>query len=348
MPPPRPGHAEVMRPSEALAQARSVFVLGLSDHPTDQPSMLMVEVDEGPDVARLNELAPTLPCVTIGVAAGPVGDPPLGFDVLLTTGAGSPRPWVSCADLDRSVAEMGDRITGSRLAAVALVQLLRMGEGLSLRDAVVAESFVYSMLQAGPTFKSWLANRRPGRPETSASPPVLVTRDGTHLEIVLNRPSVRNALNGAMRDHLIDALQVAATDATVETVRISGAGPSFCSGGDLNEFGLAEDPATAHAVRVGRSVGLALDACAGRVAVDVHGSCVGAGIEFPAFAGRIRSSADAAFSLPEVAFGLIPGAGGTASIPRRIGRHRAAFMALSGASVSASTALEWGLVDEIR
>jgi hypothetical protein len=346
--PPRPGHAGVMGPSEALAEARSAFVLGLADRPTDQPSMLVVEVDEGDDVARVNALAPTLPCVTIGVAAGPVGDPPLGFDVLLSTGAGPPRPWISCTDLDRTLADLGTRIAGSPLAAVALVQLLRMGERLSLRDAVVAESFVYSMLQAGPTFKSWLANRQPGLSDTSVSSPVLVTRDGAHMEIVLNRPSVHNALNRAMRDGLIDALEVVTTDSSVETVRISGAGPSFCSGGDLNEFGLAEDPATAHAVRVGRSVGLAVDACADRVAVDLHGSCVGAGIEIPAFAGRIRSSANAAFSLPEIAFGLIPGAGGTASIPRRIGRHRAAFMALSGGNVDAATALEWGLVDEIR
>ena len=43
--------------------------------------------------------------------------------------------------------------------------------------------------------------------------------------------------------------------------------------------------------------------------------------------------------------GLIPGAGGTASIPRRIGRHRAAYMAISGAPIDLATALDWGLVD---
>jgi enoyl-CoA hydratase/carnithine racemase len=46
--------------------------------------------------------------------------------------------------------------------------------------------------------------------------------------------------------------------------------------------------------------------------------------------------------------GLIPGAGGTVSLPRRIGPHRTAWLTLSGARIDAATALDWGLVDEIR
>ena len=45
--------------------------------------------------------------------------------------------------------------------------------------------------------------------------------------------------------------------------------------------------------------------------------------------------------------GLVPGAGGTVSVTRRIGRHRAALMMLSGYTVDAETALDWGLIDEI-
>ncbi len=55
----------------------------------------------------------------------------------------------------------------------------------------------------------------------------------------------------------------------------------------------------------------------------------------------------AAISLPEIGIGLIPGAGGTVSLPRRIGRHRTALLALSGERISATTALDWGLVDGI-
>jgi enoyl-CoA hydratase/carnithine racemase len=46
--------------------------------------------------------------------------------------------------------------------------------------------------------------------------------------------------------------------------------------------------------------------------------------------------------------GLIPGAGGTATIPRRVGRERTCFMALSGRAVDATTALVWGLVDAVE
>jgi enoyl-CoA hydratase/carnithine racemase len=57
---------------------------------------------------------------------------------------------------------------------------------------------------------------------------------------------------------------------------------------------------------------------------------------------------DARFLLPEVAMGLVPGAGGTCSIPRRIGRQRCAWLALTGAAIDAQMALAWGLVDEVR
>jgi enoyl-CoA hydratase/carnithine racemase len=62
----------------------------------------------------------------------------------------------------------------------------------------------------------------------------------------------------------------------------------------------------------------------------------------------VVASSDAAIALPEVTLGLIPGAGGTVSLPRRIGRHRTALLALSGKTVDAATALDWGLVDEVR
>jgi enoyl-CoA hydratase/carnithine racemase len=56
---------------------------------------------------------------------------------------------------------------------------------------------------------------------------------------------------------------------------------------------------------------------------------------------------DAVFGLPELALGLIPGAGGTVSVTRRIGRWRTAYLVLSGRAIDAATALAWGLVDEI-
>jgi enoyl-CoA hydratase/carnithine racemase len=86
---------------------------------------------------------------------------------------------------------------------------------------------------------------------------------------------------------------------------------------------------------------------ASKVEVRVHGSCVGAGMELPAFAGRVVAHPAARFALPELSLGLVPGAGGTVSLPRRIGRHRTALLGLTGAVIDAPTALAWGLVDEL-
>lgn len=119
-------------------------------------------------------------------------------------------------------------------------------------------------------------------------------------------------------------------DPGVERVVLAGAGPSFCSGGDLDEFGAAPDLVTAHFVRTRHGAGRLLHRLADRTEVRVHGSCVGAGIEPPAFARRVVAAASTTFRRPEVAMGLIPGAGGTVSIPRRIGRWRAFYLALSG------------------
>jgi len=288
--------------------------------------------------ARLAEL----PCPTIARISGPeaAGATPSAagvvdaFDVVVSS--------------DEALGEVLTAIERTPLAAMALVQLLRHSARLTIHDALIAESLVYSTLQAGPEFGAWLSSRS-GRPAPAAAggPAVVVERDGACMNLTLNRPETHNAFSAEMRDALVEALRVVVSDASVERVVVRGRGTSFCSGGYLDEFGSLPDPTTAHAVRSTRNAGRLLAACADRVRVNVHGACIGAGIELPAFAGRVVASPDAYFVLPEVAMGLVPGAGGTASIARRIGRQRTAAMALTGARVDARTALAWGLIDEI-
>jgi hypothetical protein len=336
----------LLTPAEALDVVRGELGLGLADR--FWPGPLVVDVTKAnPELTALAEMSGALPCVVVGVAAQGT-EAPKGFDVLLCESMAR-RPWVHCDDLETSLSQLCAGTERSPEAAVALVQLLRMSEPLSLHHAVVAESFVYSTLQAGPGFRTWLETRDvPAERPADEGEPVVVSRNGPELDIELHRPSVRNALNAAMRDALIDAFALVEVDPTIERARLHGSGPSFCSGGDLREFGTAPDPATAHIVRVSRSVGLALARCSDRVSVEVHGTCVGAGIEIPTFSRWVTATPDATFRLPEVEFGLIPGAGGTVSLPRRIGRHRTAFAALTGSTISALTAQDWGLVDEVR
>jgi enoyl-CoA hydratase/carnithine racemase len=251
----------------------------------------------------------------------------------------------------RSEAELAPILDTARrtpLSSMALVQLLRQGAGLDVHQGLIAESLVYSTLQSGPEFGRWLAARPAGPPrKANPEPAVLVSRREQRLRLTLNRPERRNAFSSKMRDALVEGLRIAVCDPAIGEVVIDGAGPSFCSGGDLDEFGTLPDPATAHAIRSTRNPGRLLAACADRLRFDVHGACVGAGIELPAFARRVVAAEDAVFQLPEVVMGLVPGAGGTVSLPRRIGRQRTAQLALSGRRLDAATALHWGLVDEL-
>ncbi len=235
-------------------------------------------------------------------------------------------------------------------AAVSLALLLRGGETRSIEAGLVAESATYSMLQSGPEFAAWLAERRsrPSRRAPADASPVLLTdRDGDVVRLTLNRPHVHNAWSTDLRDEICAALGVALADETIARVELRGAGPSFCSGGDLSQFGSLPDPVTAHTVRLARSPARLLAQLHDRVVTYLHGACMGAGIEMPSFGDRVVAHPDTVIALPEVPLGLVPGAGGTVSIPRRIGRHRTALLALSGMRLDAETALAWGLVDEI-
>jgi enoyl-CoA hydratase/carnithine racemase len=304
------------------------------------------------DLQRIVQVLATMPLVTLGFSpTGPIDDPMIReLDVLLCGGSEAPFPWVSCGtDPESRLASLCASIADAPDAAIALVQLLRVGESVSAADAVVAESWVYSLLQSGPRYARWLESRssrvpRP-RPESSV---VNVERFGECLTITLNRPEVHNAYGTRMRDELVEAFRFASLDMSLTSVVLCGNGPSFCSGGDLDEFGTAPTPVEAHTVRTSRNAGVALAAIADRVEVHVHGTCVGAGVELPAFASRVIAHSQTTFLLPEVSMGLVPGAGGTSSIPRRIGRHRAAYFGLCRTSINAETALTWGLVDEIN
>jgi enoyl-CoA hydratase len=293
---------------------------------------LVVRLEGGAAPAAAGDVA-GLPCVLIGVGAcGP--DLAASFDVVV-------------ANSDELTGVLAT-IEANPLASVSLAMLLRDSERRSVGEGLLAESAVYSLLQAGPEFARWLASRKPHTRPPESEPAMLIDRDDATLRLTLNRPHVHNAFNTRLRDELIAGLEVAAADDTIRRVEIDGAGPSFCSGGDLDEFGTFPDPATAHVIRLTRSAGRLVASLADRVTVHLHGACIGAGIEVPAFAGRVVAAADTVIALPEVGLGLVPGAGGTVSLPRRIGRRRTAWLALSGARIDAGTALAWGLVDEVR
>jgi hypothetical protein len=270
-------------------------------------------------------------------------------DRLCATDAAGHRATVAVTDPAADADLLRARAEEQPHAALLLRQVLRMNGRLPVRQALDLESFAYSTLLGGSGFAGWLAARgpRPAPPPTVREP-VLARREGDLLRITLDRPERRNAHGSELRDALVAALDVAVLDPTVRELVLDGNGPCFSSGGDLDEFGTAADLAAAHLVRTQAGAAIRLHALGGRLTTRIHGTCVGAGIELPAFAARVLAAPNTTVQLPELAMGLIPGAGGTVGIPRRIGRWRTLHLVLDGRAHPAKRALTWGLVDRIE
>jgi len=248
----------------------------------------------------------------------------------------------------RELATLVANIDEHPLAAMTLVQLLRHNEDATPAQGLFAESLAYASLQGGDEFARALRSMPgAGAGAAPADDAVVVERAGDQLHITLNRPRARNAYSTAMRDRLYEALQLLKFDERLRRAIVRGEGSCFSVGGDLREFGMATDVSTAHAIRSSRSVALLLEELGSRLEFHLHRACIGAGIELPAFASHVVAQGNTFIQLPEIKLGLVPGAGGTVSILRRIGRHRTAYLALSARRITASTALQWGLVDTI-
>jgi len=258
---------------------------------------------------------------------------------------------VTVASVPAAITDLTERCARWPQAAAVCDDVLRAVDPTAPAFAgVITESLAYSTLQSGSEFARWLTERGPA--ELPDIPdPVQADRDGGRLNIRFNRPQRHNAFSTDMRAALLEALDVASLDPSITEVVLSGNGPSFCSGGDLAEFGSFADPASAHLARTRHSPALVLDELTARLGracrAEVHGKVLGSGLEMAAYCGWVRASPDAVLGLPELSLGLIPGAGGTVSITRRIGRWRTAYLVLSGRTIDAATGLRWGLVDAV-
>jgi enoyl-CoA hydratase/carnithine racemase len=261
------------------------------------------------------------------------------------------RRFVQVDSVPETVAEVRNRVARHPLAATVCDDVLRAGAPHeNTVQGLITESLAYSTLQAGPEFARWLSDQGP-RHQHCQDEPVLLDRNDSILSIRFNRPDRHNAFSNALRAGLIDGLTVALTDPSITAVHLGGNGRSFCSGGDLLEFGLSDNPADSHVARTRHSPALMLDAVRARLqdnlVAHVHGAVLGSGLEMAAYCGKVSAHESAVFGLPELDLGLLPGAGGTVSVPRRIGRWRTAYLVLSGRRIGVDTALRWNLIDDI-
>lgn len=314
-----------------------------------EPFML-IELDDSAALHTAYRLRERTQAILIGLHRRSALQPETiaAFDVILSADPGAPHPCVrrNADKLDDSARQLVSAIRRTPVAANVLCHVLRLSEMLDLRDAIGAESLGYSTLLAGAEFRHWRNSREHVPVQADGSddhPPLRIDRDNDLVTITLDHPASRNAMSAPMRDALFEALAAVADDPSRPRVKLKASGACFSTGGALEEFGTADDLALAHIVRTTRSAAILLHELGDRASAELHGACIGSGIEVPMAAARRTARPGTFIQLPELAMGLIPGAGGTATLSRAIGRHRTAFLALSGRRVHVSALADWGI-----
>jgi len=291
------------------------------------------------------------PAVQVRLFWNPQGRlPPEGaepYDLMLCAVPRS-RPWVWVESPDATRQAIDDVLTRAPHAVQHTLTLLRRSEHGSLRAALERESRAYSRLLGGAAFQAWRARMPVQPPRVPVTEPVRFERADDAVTLFLSDPVRLNAWSTAMRDALVDALDTCQMDPTRPDVTLRGDGRAFCSGGALDEFGSAQDLQLAHRVRMQQSVAWRLARLGRRARVVLHGPTVGSGVEMAAAAAHVEAAPGTTLRLPELRMGLLPGAGGTVTVARRIGRHRLAWWLLTGRDIDAALALDWGMVDAIE
>jgi 3-hydroxyacyl-CoA dehydrogenase / enoyl-CoA hydratase / 3-hydroxybutyryl-CoA epimerase len=191
------------------------------------------------------------------------------------------------------------------------------------------------------------------------TPPQLIRteRRGGVLLATLDMPGrTMNVISWAMMDALEELIERLRGDSTVECAVITSGKPSFLAGADLEMVSGFTDlpsracPAEIHEItgRLGRLF-VRLEALPIPTVAAINGLALGGGLELALACGYRMVAEDSRIQLglPEIRFGLLPGAGGTQRLPRLVGVERGIEMMLSGRSVAPAEALASGLVDEI-
>jgi 2-(1,2-epoxy-1,2-dihydrophenyl)acetyl-CoA isomerase len=173
------------------------------------------------------------------------------------------------------------------------------------------------------------------------------TNPGWH-KLVLNRPEKLNAVNEAMLNDLVSALDAAEADKSCRAVLLTGTGRGFCSGQELGPSvmpgpdgppDLHRLASTYHHRVVQRICALPLP-----VVCAVNGIAAGAGVSFALACDVVLAAREAQFVLAFVRIGLVPDSGASFFLPRLIGEARARALAMLGEPISAEQAQNWGMV----
>ncbi len=173
---------------------------------------------------------------------------------------------------------------------------------------------------------------------------ILVSREGHVCEVRIDRAAKKNALTFAMYTALTEALAGAKADAAVRAVLVTGAGETFCAGNDIADFLKPRDDM--HGAPPARLIDMLVGFDKPIVAA-VHGPAVGIGATMLLHCDLVYASPTARLRMPFVSLGLVPEAGSSLLLPRRVGDAIAAEMLLLGAWIDAERARELRLVNAV-
>ena len=169
------------------------------------------------------------------------------------------------------------------------------------------------------------------------------------LQITINRPERRNAMNTQVGRDMLDVFTSLLLDpGDTRTVILTGAGDkAFCAGGDLKERDGMTDQAWRLQHAIFEQAVYHLMDCPIPVIAAVNGSAFGGGCEMALAADFIYAAEGARFALTEITLGIIPGCGGTQNLPRAAGSRRAKEILYTGTPFTATEGLEWGIVNKV-
>jgi enoyl-CoA hydratase/carnithine racemase len=175
---------------------------------------------------------------------------------------------------------------------------------------------------------------------------VVVTDDGPIRTVRMNRPDKKNALTAAMYDVMADALETAGGASSIRCVLIAGAPDAFCAGNDLQDFMKAAMGGAGLGGPVIRFLH-ALARAERPLVAAVQGVAVGIGTTMMLHCDYAVAAADARFSTPFVALGLVPEAGSSLIAPRVMGHRRAFELLVMGKPLSSEEAKACGLINQV-
>jgi len=169
------------------------------------------------------------------------------------------------------------------------------------------------------------------------------------LTVTLNRPEAMNALNSQMGLDLIDVWKrLADQQDDVRVVILTAVGErAFCAGGDFKERNGMTDEAWRHQHEIFEHAFQAIIDSAVPVIAAANGHAYGGGLEFLLAADFAYGASTARFALTEVTIGIMPGGGGTQTLPRAVGPRRAKELILTGRPFDAEQALDWGVLNQV-